>query len=476
MTRILATIALGALAIFCLAASPLSLLNVPTDESPVAPVIPPLGPTEKLTLHEWGTFTGFAGSDGVHIPFGIAVGSELPQFVIDRRTQAQRLGMKINPWGDFGKADGVVALQRMETPVIYFYTDKSRWVNVAVDFPKGLLTEFYPPVRAFGPEFGVGPGEYRYLPTPPLPRVTKPATRPVEAKLDHGSLDWGQVLLLPQVKNQRPTYMPEVQNIPGGGAHYAFARETDAATVQFSDRAGEAHDERFLFYRGLGNFDLPVTLRALDDDRFELKTTGGDAIPFAILLRISPADGRARFAVYTDITDCQPMTLPSDSVSPDQVGDAIVRGLVTEGLYEKEARAMVKTWSSTWLGDAGTRVLYALPRPVTDSLLPLHIAPTPSETVRVLVGRIDIMTPSQETRIASLLASAPQTKSLSADDAAVIRPFAGRFLHPALQRAAQLRGGVPANQREMQALLWHYYNAPKPEAKPAAGNAAADAR
>src|SRR5262245_38126918 len=117
MTRSLSTLlVLAVFALFSLAAAPLSVLYIPDDTSTPPP--PPLGPTEKLTIHEWGTFTGFAGSDGVHIPFGISVGSELPQFVIDRRTQAERVGVKINPWGDFGKADGVVALQRMETPVI----------------------------------------------------------------------------------------------------------------------------------------------------------------------------------------------------------------------------------------------------------------------------------------------------------------------------------------------------------------------
>ncbi len=65
--------------------------------------------------------------------------NDLPYFV---NSPMSRL---VNP---FGK-DEVVAQQRMETPVIYFYTDKPRTVNVRVDFPQGMLSEWYPPVEDF---------------------------------------------------------------------------------------------------------------------------------------------------------------------------------------------------------------------------------------------------------------------------------------------------------------------------------------
>ncbi len=134
---------------------------------------------------------------------------------------------------------------------------------------------------------------------------------------------------------------------------------------------------------------------------------------------------------------------------------------------------MVKTWSSTWLGDPGTRVLYTVPRPVTDALLPLRIAPAPDETVRVLVGRIDIMTPQQEAQIQSLLAASLKAKGISADDAAALRAL-GRFLDPALSRAAKLRA-TPNAVREAHALRWLFDNAPKPEQQPAAATPAASA-
>ena len=449
-------------------------LSLAVAFSPAASEQPTNRPaSEKLIVHEWGTFTGFAGSDGVHIPFGTAPGNDLPAFVMTRREQAPRLDPKIDAFSliDWGKGGGAVALQRMETPVVYFYTAEPRDVTVAVDFPQGLLTEFYPPVRKMSPAFGYAPGELGAR-----RRDGSPTTQPIPkvAKLDGGSLDWGRVRIIPQVAGERPAHMPEVPKPPAGAAaalnlarHYEYARETDAATVQFSDRPGEQHEERFLFYRGLGDFTLPITLTSRDDDHFEMNAAAEQPIPFAILLRI--ADGRARFAIYTDITGRQSLTLPAETVSPDQVGDTLIRALMSQGLFEKEARAMVKTWSSNWLGDAGTRLLYAVPRPITDALLPLHISPQPDETVRVMIGRIDVLTPSQEAKIVSLLSTSiePNT-AMAPEDVACLRNL-GRFLDPALERAAKLRLSADS-KRETSTLRWRFWNAPKPE-QPAAVSA-----
>ncbi len=432
-------------------------LNVPTP--PAAKVPPSTQPANgKLIVHEWGTFTGFAGSDGVHLPFGIDIGSELPEFVLNRKEQATRQHVKLTDFDLFTKGGGVYALQRMETPVVYFYTSQPRDVTVAVDFPQGLLTEFYPPVRKMAPAFGDGPGEFHLIERPRLPAGIPPTTRP-DAKFERGSLDWGAVRLIPQIAGERPAPMPEVPKSAGAASHYPYARETDAATVQFSDRSGERHEERFLFYRGLGNFTLPVSLTAGTGDRFEIYNAGGQSIRFALLLRV--ADGRARFAVCSDVKGRQAMNLPGETVALDQVGNAITRALVAEGLYEKEARAMVKTWSSNWLGEPGVRVLYTVPRAVTDGLLPLRIAPAPEETVRVLVGRIEVMTPEQEAKIQSLMATALQIKTLAPDDAIYLRNL-GRFFDPAIERAAKRRGG-PNVKREINALRSLYFNAPKAE-------------
>jgi len=66
---------------------------------------------------------------------------------------------------------------------------------------------------------------------------------------------------------------------------------------------------------------------------------------------------------------------------------------------------MVKTWRSAWFGEEGTRVLYLLPRDVTDQFLPLRIDPTPASLVRVMVGRHDVLTPERERQIEGWVAA-----------------------------------------------------------------------
>jgi hypothetical protein len=89
-------------------------------------------------------------------------------------------------------------------------------------------------------------------------------------------------------------------------------------------------------------------------------------------------------------------TIPEASPNQEDLAEVLVRNLTGAGLYEKEARAMVKTWDQAWLGEDGTRLLYLVPRSRTDELLPLSVEPKPTTVVRVLVGRHDFLTPEQE--------------------------------------------------------------------------------
>ena len=213
----------------------------------------PAGPTPgpgKLVVHEWGTFTGLAGSDGRHLPFRADIGVGLPSFVLTRAEQADRFEPGLSAkWMDVFTKDETVALQRMETPVVYFYTDGPRDVEARVEFPQGMLTEFYPPVRTM---------------TPPLDLNRS------RAVLAGTSLDWGKLRITP-ASMAAGANVPEVK----GDGHYAHARATDAAIVRFSDRPGEVHEENFLFYRGLGNFSLPVQMTAAKGDHFRLHNHSG---------------------------------------------------------------------------------------------------------------------------------------------------------------------------------------------------------
>ena len=122
------------------------------------------------------------------------------------------------------------------------------------------------------------------------------------------------------------------------------------------------------------------------------------------------------------------------------------RILVASGLYEKEALAMIKTWSSSWF-EEGTRVFYILPRRTTDRILPVTIDPRPAELVRVLVGRAEVITPemerSVEQQISRLRDSSPQVRAVAMEE---IRKY-GRFSEPILKRLLETESDGAIRER-----------------------------
>lgn len=351
-----------------------------------------LGPN-KLVVHEWGTFTSFSGSDGVKLEFRPLIDNDLPEFIFNRAEQA---GLR-NP---FGKGAFTV-LQRMETPVTYFYTAEPRQVNVKVGFPQGLLTEFYPPVDKMLPAYD--------------PRVADPLT--------NSELDWGSIWLIPEnqfqidladtkLAGQLHTHMLKrmLPTVPEWEP-YAHARETDSALIYKKPAFEKANKlapeggflEKFLFYRGVGNFTLPLKLTAAEGDKFEL-TNAGDQ-PIRGLFLVSVQEGDIRFKQYNRILPKQKLELTQSNYLADEtaLADAVEAALVAEGLYAKEAKAMVNTWRHSWFAEEGTRLFYFLPQSETDQLLPLEVKPTPDEVLRVMVGRLEIMRPEDEQQVTKLV-------------------------------------------------------------------------
>ncbi len=153
--------------------------------------------------------------------------------------------------------------------------------------------------------------------------------------------------------------------------------------------------ERLLFYRGVGEFALPVQLREVDAS-LQVRFGGQRTIPAAWLIRVEgeQAGFRALGALAPDelrsVAGLQ-ADRPAAAVV-HEAATALVRGLQESGLYEDEARAMVDTWRRAWLRSPGTRLLYVLPRPWTDALLPLRVRPRPQQIERVLVGRVELLT------------------------------------------------------------------------------------
>lgn len=341
-------------------------------------------PTEvRLVVHEWGTFTSIAGRDGVALDWRPLNGpSDLPKFV--HTIQEGYGGLRHR---QVGKRN-LTASVRMETPVLYFYSGSEMDVSVKVDFPKGKITEWYPQARAIGT-----------------------------------NVDWGKVKIMPGA----------VMNLPVESAHshYYPAREVDAAQVQVCGTDGlQVQQEKFLFYRGVGTFDLPLSVK-LENENVVLKNVGKHEI--ASLIIFENRGGKIGYRLCDAFTGEMTHERPALDKSMDALLNDLKTILVASGLYEKEATAMIKTWRSSWF-EEGMRVFYVLPRQTTDALLPVTIDPRPAELVRVLVGRAEVITPAMEKSVQqqiSLLSDAsPQVRDTAMQN---IRKY-GRFSEPILKR------------------------------------------
>ena len=92
---------------------------------------------DPFVVHEWGTFTTVQGADGEQIWWCPPASVDLPDFVYRAAMGQDDRPVTFNP-------KDLTALARMETPVIYFYSQRERIADVRVLFRGGNLTEWYP--------------------------------------------------------------------------------------------------------------------------------------------------------------------------------------------------------------------------------------------------------------------------------------------------------------------------------------------
>ena len=333
----------------------------------------------NLIVHEWGTFTSIAGKDGVALEWRPLNGPpDLPQFV--HTIQEGDGGLRNAP-----KA-ALSAVVRMETPVIYFYSNNEMDVSVKVDFPKGKITEWYP-----------------------------------QARLVKTGINWGRFKVMPGVSLNLPAEY--------SASHYFAARETDSAPVQVCSTDGKpAQQEKFLFYRGVGTFDLPLSVK-LASNTILLKNLSRNEI--ARLIVFENRGGKIGYRVLDAFTGETTSERPTLDGNIDFLISDLKQTLVASGLYEKEADAMIKTWRTSWF-EEGVRVFYVLPRETTDTVLPIAIDPKPTQLVRVLVGRAEVITPEMEKSVQGQVSRLSDPKARG-EAILAIRKY-GRFSEPILKR------------------------------------------
>ena len=306
---------------------------------------------DSLITHEWGTLTSVAGETGDPVRWQALLGpADLPCFV----GQLRELSPKFSP-----------AYVRMETPVLYFYSPRPVRLSVGVKFPQGWITEWYPRASSVAPK---SPG----FPLPPKAVTDQPF-----GIYAGGEIHWDGVEVLPG---------PDLGYPQGKGASpYYAARNTDSAPL----RVGQ-QQEKLIFYRGIGDFQVPLRPAFSADGALEIRNAGSEAIPLAIVFE--NRDGKVGYRRAAGIKETTRLPMPELNANIGRLRDELVRDLVEFGLYQAEAEAMLETWSESWF-EEGARVIYILPRTVVDSFLPLDVKPEPTSVARVFVGRVELLSP-----------------------------------------------------------------------------------
>jgi hypothetical protein len=364
---------------------------------------------DTFVVHEWGTFLSVQGSDGGTLGGMVDSEEALPPFVRER---------DLDGWSR------AYLTQKMETPVTYFYTDRPRKVQFRVEMPRGLLTHWFPSVQAFGPK------------------------KDARANPADGSfLDWGEIEVVPDKPPAKPATpgapaLPTLYKVKADST-WKFVRETDSALVKFNfddqDRV-----EKFLFYRGVGAFELPLEVRSAGPDgdlRLLLRNRGDQPIRGLFAVRVEK-DG-IRYGTLGDLAERDDREVDAGAALGERrsfrdgvpaAKDAVAEALVKAGLYPKEARAMVNNWEKSYFRTEGLRLLSVVPRPLVDEVIPLKIKPAPDDLVRVMVGRVEVLTPDAEARVAEQVAKSAAGDGKVREDAVTELNRLGRLREPVLRR------------------------------------------
>jgi len=354
-------------------------------------------------LHEWGTFTTVSGSDGVllaglqreeeplppflHAHFGLENGQP-PSIAEFTRVLNQHGTAGFAPPGSKGiggrPVSGVTV--KMETPVIYFHSDTAFKAHVKVGFEGGTISQWYPD-RSGGetlPEPAPSP-DPKGSPTP-LEKWTIDFSKPWR-----GGIEWDVDVLTPEESRATLTFKPR------DSVNWLRARVPEANVVR--NAAGET--ENYLFYRGIGNFTPGLFTTISSDETLHLENKTHADIPY--LLVFEQSAGKVRWHAVTEgLATGGRIEIPEAALAEAGVGfpapiyQSMKSGLTRSGLLASEADAMIQTWWTSYFEHDGLRVFWIVPTATTDRILPLTATPAPEKTVRVLVGRSEVLRPRQE--------------------------------------------------------------------------------
>lgn len=379
-----------------------------------------------LTVHEWGTFTSVAGPNGQAVNWQPLSGpQDLPCFVEREVARENLTSIQVKGRDIYGllrilqngSAPPVAsstapaslpasppsvftAKVRMETPVLYFYTPEAVDVRVNVAFQQGLMSEWYP--RAMVPQVN----------------LRQPLTTTA------GTIEWPVVSVLPDATPEFPHDAVK--------SHYYAARDVDAAPVRVGGQV-----EKFLFYRGAADFQPSIT--AIVGANGSVTARASSIAPQVVLFENRGGRIGYRIARWSGA----PVTLarPALNGTVEALRRELTAMLTSEGLYPREAAAMVETWRDSWF-EEGTRIFYLMSRPAVDARLPLTITPAPASVARVFVGRLELITPEMKDDV---------ERAMVTNDLDALNKY-GRFLDSIALQIAD-RPSISANPARLAAAI-----------------------
>ncbi|MGH7945998.1 MAG: hypothetical protein ACREF9_13455, partial [Opitutaceae bacterium] len=333
----------------------------------------------SLLVHEWGTFTSFQDSRGTTIP-GINVDDELVPEFVHRLAEVPVFTTRSPPasWSQGAPKCHPDVTMRLETPVLYFYPKQAflakQSIDVRATFVGGWLTEYFPTAVVESSGF---------------PKSLNSASA--------GSLQWNGLRLHSNVSDQLPQTTAKVWLAP---------RAVQSAVVT---SIGSQESEKYLFYRGVGNVDAPLVVREQSNTLTISLRDGQDrleSLPPLWIVRVLP-DGRVAYrSVRSSEGRTVTVSIPGDDAAGlnrlDSLRTELAAALVSQGLFEDEAQAMLATWQLSYFESEGLRLFFVLPATWTDAHLPLTISPL-AETTRVMLGRIELVSAYQRTMLGKLL-------------------------------------------------------------------------
>lgn len=369
------------------------------------------------TLHEWGTFTTVSGSDGVLLTGLEREESTLPHFAHSHLGLANGNVSMENGFGKGMNRPVAGVTVKMETPVIYFHSDKAFDATVKVGFEGGTISQWYPQRSG---------GEILPVPPPSEQELTY-EQRQERMRIDFskgwkGSIEWKARVLSPAESREAILFKP------GETQHWTQPRVPEANVVQVGKEK-----EGFLFYRGIGNFDPGLKITVGSDDTLKLSNQTGSAIPFLFVYEKqlgsytrwktlksgleADESGEVKLEDFTVRRSNPEQPDAAELFGHGEFNEEVYRdmiaGLTATGLLESEAKAMVETWWTSYFGANGLRVFWVVPEAKTAAILPLEVSPAPDKQVRVIVGRSEVLRPSKEQEYLAMSRSTEEQKKLT---------------------------------------------------------------